>query len=708
MEHMRTGRGWLGKLLLCLMGLCSVAGVAQAPSASVQARHLSVELLVPEQGLARGAKLTAGFHFKLEKGWHIYWVNAGDSGEPPRVRWTLPTGITAEPFEYPAPRRLPLGPLMDFGYEGEVTFPLGLRIADDAPTGPATLRADVDWLVCREVCLPGKATLAVRRPVVPAGTAVQVDAGQRAAVEKGMASLPKPLPAGASARFAVDGKGYTLAVLTGRKTTSALFFPLDQTVISNPAPQTAVPLARGVRLGLVRDESQQGKLTSLNGVMVLPGGAAYTIAAVPGAIPPGAALSAGGDGGLVRALVLAFAGGVILNLMPCVFPVLFIKGLSLLQSSGKERSAMRAHGWVYTLGILVSFWIVVGVLLGLRGLGQGLGWGFQFQSPVFLAAMALFLFFLSLSLAGQFEIGLTLTSAGGGLAQKGGYAGSFFTGVLAMVVATPCTAPLMGVAIGYALAHGGAVSFAVFTTLGLGLACPYLLLAYNPGWTRVLPRPGAWMEVLKQLTSVPIFATVIWLVWLFTQSAGVNALLGLLGGFLLLGVAGALLGRWPARRGATVAAVLVGLLAVGLPVYAVRAFGAPLASPAGSQGNDWKPFTEDAVAMYRAQGKPVFVDFTASWCLSCQVNERVVLDRADVQERLRRSGVVLVKADWTRHDEAIGKALAALGRSGIPAYALYPAAPDAAPKMLPEVLTRGIVYAALDGLKTGKNQAAKD
>ncbi len=690
-------------VLLCWLAL--VLGAAGqgvwAQSAKAAAEHVSVELAVPEQQLPRGASLTAGLHFTLDKGWHIYWVNAGDSGEPPRVRWTLPAGVTAAPFEYPAPRRLPLGPLMDFGYEGEVTFPVPVRVASDAVLGPARLRADVDWLVCREVCLPGKATVAVTRPVVAAGAAAAIDAAAKAIVEKGIASLPKPLPAGGSARFASQGKDYVLAVEAGRSAEGASFFPLDPSVIANPARQAAAPLARGVRLTLVQDASGPARLARLNGVVVLADGAAYTVSAVPGPIPAAVAETAGEGAGLARALLLAFAGGVILNLMPCVFPVLFIKGLSLLQSSRGERGVLRAHGWVYTLGILVSFWIVVGVLLAVRGAGHALGWGFQFQSPTFVALMALFLFFLALSLAGQFELGLRLTSAGGGLAQKQGYAGSFFTGVLAMVVATPCTAPLMGVAVGYALAHSAGVTFGVFTALGLGLAAPYLLLAYNPGWTRLLPRPGAWMEVLKQAVSIPIFATVIWLVWLFTQTAGVNALLGLLGGFLLLGIAGAALGRWPARRGSAIAAVLVVLSAVVLPVYTVRAFGAPVGTAAGAAGNDWKPFTPSAVAQYRAQGKPVFVDFTASWCLSCQVNERVVLDRADVQQRLRASGVVLLKADWTRHDPAIGEALAALGRSGIPAYALYPASPEAAPRLLPEVLTPGAVYAALDSLGAG-------
>ncbi len=698
------------RTLACLLLLLAamIAPVAEAQAAHADAQHLSVDLVVPAEQLVQGSSTEAGLHFTLEKGWHIYWVNAGDSGEPPRVRWTLRAGITADAFKYPAPQRLPLGPLMDFGYEQAVTFPFALHVAANAATGSASLVANVDWLVCREVCLPGKATLNLTRTVAAAGAAPDVNTAQKAVVDAGLASLPKPAPAG-SAHFAADAKTYTLAVETGHPVASAQFFPLDQTVVSDPAPQVSAPTAKGVRLTLVRDENQQGKLPALNGVVVLAGGAAYTVAATPGSIPPLVAVSAKADAtGLVEAVLLAFAGGVLLNLMPCVFPVLFIKGLSLLQSSREERATMRTHGWVYTAGILVSFWIVVAVLLVLRAAGHGLGWGFQFQSPVFLAMMALFLFFLSLSLAGQFELGLSLTSAGGGLAQKQGYAGSFFTGVLAMVVATPCTAPLMGVAIGYALAHGSIASFLVFNALGLGLAVPYLLLAYNPGWTRVLPKPGAWMEVLKQLTAVPIFATVIWLVWLFTQSAGVNALLGLLAGFLLLGVAGALLGRWPARGAATIGAVVAVVLAAALPVYAVEQFGAPLgvAAVAQGKGNAWQPFTADVVAKYQAEGKPVLVDFTANWCLSCQVNERVVLDRADVQDRLRRSGVALVRADWTRHDAAIGDALAALGRSGIPTYALYPATPNTPPRMLPEVLTPGSVYAALDSLQPAKTPAS--
>ena len=312
--------------------------------------------------------------------------------------------------------------------------------------------------------------------------------------------------------------------------------------------------------------------------------------------------------------------------------------------------------------------------------------------------MALLLFFLGLSLAGMFEIGLTVTNTGSTLAARQGYAGSFFTGVLAMVVATPCTAPFMGAAIGFALAQSAGVAFAVFTALALGLAAPYVLLTLNPGWMRYLPRPGAWMEVLKQATAAPIFATVIWLVWLFASSAGVDALTALLAAFLLLAIAGWILGRWPAKRVASGFAVSVIVLAIATPLYALWKFPAAAGDAARLSPSQagWQPYSRAAIEQYRAQGRPVFVDFTARWCLSCQVNERVVLNRADVRRRLRDSGIVLIRADWTRHDEAIASALGELGRSGVPTYVLY--LPNQPVVILPEVLTPGIMSAALDQL----------
>lgn len=684
--------------------LLTFLGWSSAPlwaASSAQADHLSVQLLVPEGTLVPGQPFHAGLYFKLEPQWHVYWVNAGDSGEPPRIQWQLPAGISAGPMQYPTPKRLPLGPLMDYGYEGEVLFPMAMQTTPDLKTGEVHLSAKVDWLVCREVCLPGKANLDLTRKVESSGAQAAAIEPDKQIFDRLSGNLPQPLPAKDSAIFAPTPEGFRLAILTGSRLSGAQFFPLEQSILDNPAPQSSAPTDHGVILTLKKDQSLAKLPDEIRGVVVLPDGRGYEITARPGTLPAAAIQTSGaGSSGLLRYVALAFLGGIILNLMPCVFPVLFLKGLALVQSSGEERSRMRKHGAVYTLGILVSFWVVVGALLVLRAGGQQLGWGFQFQSPVFLALMAMLLFFLGLSLAGQFEIGLLLTSAGSSLAQKQGYAGSFFTGVLATVVATPCTAPFMGAAIGFALSQSAVVTFAVFTALALGLAVPYVLLTLRPAWTRLLPKPGAWMEILKQATAVPIFGTVIWLIWVFTQTAGPNALLGLLVALLLLAVAGWILGRWPAKLGPSLAGALVLLVAVGASIWSVRVLAShPASTQAHSSGLQWEAWTPDAVEKYRSQGKAVFVDFTASWCLSCQVNERVVLDRSDVQARFMQSGVVLLRADWTQHDDAIAQALAKLGRSGVPTYALY--LPDRQePQVLPEVLTSGIVFDALSNVKT--------
>jgi thiol:disulfide interchange protein len=711
-------RPWLpGLLLAVLVGLFgghaaegSNAAAAKPVRGPVRALHLSVDLLPLRDSIQPGGSADVGLHFLLDPGWHVYWVNAGDSGEPPKIKWTLPPGITADAMQFPAPERLPLGPLMDFGYQNEVLFPMAFHAANTlhAPSS-LQLSAHVDWLVCREVCIPGKADLALPLTLAEgAGTAVP---GAQAIFDRFRARLPQPLPSSSHAVFASTPKELTLAV-QGQPSTSAQFFPLEQNQIDNPAPQIVRSVPGGIEIALQKDPNLQSIPQRLSGVLVLADGKAYEVHAAPGALPPAVAVAgstaSGGFLNVLRIAGLAFLGGIILNLMPCVFPVLFIKGLSLFESSSAERAQMRVHGLAYTLGILVSFWAVVAVLLGLRAGGHHLGWGFQFQSPVFLAVIALLLFFLGLSLAGMFEIGLSLTSKGGGLAAKQGYTGSFFTGVLATIVATPCVAPFMGVAIGFALVQSTWIAFIIFTTLALGLAAPYVLLTLQPAWTKLLPRPGAWMEVLKQATSVPIFVTVIWMVWLFAQSAGLNALFGLLGAFLLLAIAGWILGRWPAQRVPSIYAVIVIALAVTAPIYAMHIFPAPETDSA-RRGNadaaskeNWEPFNQAAIDNYRAQGKPVFVDFTASWCLSCQVNERVVLDREDVRQRLRDSGVVLIRADWTHHDDDIAQALNRLGRSGVPTYVLYPPKQD--PRILPEVLTPGVVFGALDELGTRSKQ----
>ena len=705
-------------MLAALPLRAQIKTVGDGKSESAQGQHLKVTLVKPDMATMDGpGRVWAGIFFELDAGWHVYWVNPGDSGDAPHVQWSLPAGVTAEPMQFIAPRRLPLGPLMDFGYENAryangnlngVAFPVRLTLANTIQPGTVIhLGAAVSWLVCREVCIPGKALLGadykVEKGIGGKGPAMlaYLMSGYQTAISEAVKNLPKPLPANAKASVDASGSEYVLTLTTGKRLDKAEVYPFDQGIVANAAPQKLEPLPNGARIHLVKDDTLTHDPAQLHLLVKLSDTLAYDVTAAVsggGSIQPNAPAAANtmlqppapaqrdavSSVTLPFAIGLAFLGGIILNLMPCVFPVLFLKGLALVRGSGEERRRTRLHGLVYTAGIVVSFWALVALLLALRASGAHLGWGFQLQSPVFIAVLCAGLFFFALSLAGMFDFGLSLTSAGGELAQQPGYAGSFFTGVLATVVATPCTAPLMGAAIGFALAQPGWMAFVIFTAVALGLALPYLLLSLQPSWTRVLPKPGAWMEVLKQLTSLPLFATVIWLAWVYGTLRGLDAMARLLIALLGVAVAAWVMGRWPGRKLAALFAVV--LIATGLAV--------PLAHKEATAAS-WQPYSDAALAEARAQGKPVFVDFTAAWCLSCHVNEEFVLDSSEVQSKLQSSGLVLMKADWTKYDPAITQALASVGRSGVPTYVIYPAH-GGAPDVLPELLSKSVVLNALE------------
>jgi thiol:disulfide interchange protein len=693
--HYRVLR-WL--ILLFLLGLAlraasgQIVEVGDGTAGPFKADHLTAELttLNAQNQIAAGGTLQVGLVLTIEEHWHVYWTNAGDSGEPPHITWTLPTGITAGPMQFDPPDQLPLGPLMDFGYEDQAVFPVTLTASPSLKPGRVHLDARVNWLVCESQCVPGKAHLGLDLEVVKGPVPEPQLIG---ALGQAIKNLPKPLPSTMSATALGGSKTILLTVHTGDSQSDAEIYPFDQDILDSPAPQHAKALPDGIQVWLQRASTSTALPKDLHVLVKLSDTEAYdtTVPVTPGEPPPYTggkttsplAPASTTDLGLLSALGLALLGGILLNLMPCVFPVLFLKGLALVHSSNEERSRQRLHGLVYTLGILASFWTIVAALLILRAGGRQLGWGFQLQSPGFVAVLASFIFFLALSLAGQFEIGLSLTSAGGDLAQKQGLTGSFFTGVLATVVATPCMAPLMGAAVGFALAQPPFITFLVFTALGLGLALPYLVLTMQPQWTRVLPRPGAWMEVLKQATAVPLFATAIWLTWVYGQlysPDGVDRTVPLLAGFLVLAIAGWVLGRWPARTKSTIAAALLILFALALPVRKVTV-----------ERLTWQPWSPASFAAARASGQPIFVDYTAAWCLSCQVNERAVLDAADVDALLGAHHFILLRADWTHYDPNITQSLAALNRSGVPAYVIYPAGPNTNPDVLPELLTKDVV-----------------
>ena len=652
-------------------------------SGPLRAQHLTAELISDSGTISPGTTTRVALSLTLEPGWHVYWVYAGDAGEPPAVTWSLPQGIAAGPMQYPVPSRLPVGPLMDYGYQGTAVFPFDMKASQNLRLGNAKLTAHVQWLVCREICLPGRAYLGLDLRVLRQASG-ETNSLITAAVNAEPVRTPGSVTVGASG----TRDHLTLNIVTGKRENAAEYYPLDDDSIRNAAEQAVQPTHDGVKLVVERADISDKLPGRLKGVLKLSGGRSYNfdVPVEASAAPAGS----GRDPGFALAVLLAFAGGMILNLMPCVFPVLFLKAIGLIGNSGESKAGQRRHGLAYMAGVLCSFWSIVGVLLALRAVGKQAGWGFQLQSPGFVVGMTFLLFFMALSLAGMFDLGLTLTGAGDGLARKGGYAGSFFTGVLATVVATPCTAPLMGAAIGFALSQNALVTFTVFTALALGMSLPYTALTLFPGWARWLPRPGRWMETLKQLTSIPLFLTVVWLIWVYGHLSGgargdsTDSIASLLVGLVVLAIAGWILGRWPGRR--------LGYVAAGITVIA--ALAAPL-SASHSDRLQWQPFSVTALDAARGQGKPVFVDFTAAWCLSCQVNEKAVLEDKGVEQQLLRRHYVLLRADWTRYDPDITQALRRVGRSGVPTYVVFSGTTDGSPHVLPEFLTRNVVLDAI-------------
>ncbi|MBV8865425.1 MAG: thioredoxin family protein [Acidobacteriaceae bacterium] len=671
--------------------------------------HGTVDLIPAVSSIRPGSAFQAGLLFRLEPGWHIYWKNPGDSGQPPRLRWELPSGLSAGQIEWPQPKRLPVGPLLDYGYEGEVLLPITIQTSSDLPANSSqSLTANLRVLVCRETCMPGKAALALTLPVRKATP--RAVAENTALFAQANASKPKAPPDGWKVSAQETTPSILLSIQGAPQAAKISFIPAHSNEIENAAPQALTNGSQGPELKLKRSANASGNPSSLDGLLLIEqAGAtsAYAISAQLARTPD--RLSAGGaprtapSQSLPAILLLAFGGGLILNLMPCVFPVLSIKVLSLLDSSHGERKAIRLGAVVYTLGVLASFWVVVAVLLGLRAAGRNLGWGFQLQAPEFVAFLVCLLFVLGLSLIGTFEIGASLMNLGGGLTQRGKYSGSFFTGVLATVVATPCTAPLMGVAVGFALSQSPAVCTLVFTVMALGLASPFLLMSIFPQLSRMLPRPGAWMETLKQVMAFPVFATVIWLLWVLGQQVGIDQLLKLLVTLLVLSIAAWVAGKWPQSRPAKTVAVLLALgttayVSVTLTPLQADSLRADTANQANG-GLKWEAFSPEKVASYRASGKPVLIDFTAAWCLTCQVNDRVVFHSPEVEQRLNRSDIALLRADWTSYDPIITDWLAKFGRSGIPFYVIY-APQQTDPVILPDgILTPATFLRHLEKVK---------
>lgn len=690
----------LRRLSASLALLWSFGALAQTgePVARVDNPQTLTEVFIERAGTRPGEPLALAVRFTPAEGWHTYWENYGDSGKAPWFEWRLPQGWQVTGPLYPVPEQIPVGPLMNYGYHAPQTLLFSLVPPTDAEAGRFPVGFFSEWLICEEICIPETGEFDFGVAISEAASpplAPDVFSAARAA-------LPNPVPWQTSARMSEQAFEIALAMPAedAALVTDARYFPLEDGLLDYAGPQA---MRRGAE-GLVLTVARPGYAPAMeraSGVVVIENAAGqregFEVAADIVSDPSVSA--AGGDGTVVgltlwKAALFALFGGVLLNLMPCVFPVLSLKAFGLIRAHGAGEAAARRDGLAYTAGIIASFLALAGLFLALRGAGAQIGWGFQLQAPAVIAGLALLLFLIGLNLVGMFNLGARFAGIGQGLTEKKGASGSFFTGVLATVVATPCTAPFMAAALGYAVFQPAPAALTVFFALGLGLALPYLLIAFLPAVRRLLPRPGAWMETFRQFLAFPMFLTAAWLLWVLAQQAGPDAVALALAAMI---AAAFVIWLWQrstrfgAMGRASVAAVALAVSFMvahaGEEILRVGAGGGSTAAPAGGfeTALGVESWSRERVATLRAEGRPVFVYFTAAWCITCKVNERVALADADVIRAVETARVAVLKGDWTNQDADIATTLARYGRNGVPLYLYYPAG-AAEPEILPQVL----------------------
>jgi thiol:disulfide interchange protein DsbD len=704
--------------LLALLLAVLLAGPAFAQSNVVKTDNVRAELISEVSEVKPGEPFWVGLRQTIRPKWHTYWKNPGESGLPTEISWTLPEGAKADPIVWPAPHLFDIGGVINYGFKDEALLLVRITPPADA-SGKLTLQADANWLVCEDVCIPEEGRLTLDLPVGAA--AKPADANTRALFDKARRDVPMESPW--PARFGVSASGDPTLDIAAKglkpdTIRNVYFFPAEWGPLASMAKQTASVTADGIRIPLKKgDAKAKDAPQQLAGTLVLTEKTgdgeqrqAFDLVAKldPAFVPTAATTPLAAVGAenltLVEALLFALLGGLILNLMPCVFPVLAMKAAAFARLSGHERSAMRRDGLAYTAGVLVAFGAMAAVVIAIRaGLGD-VNWGFQFQSPIFSLLIAYLFFVIGLNLAGAFEVGGSFAGIGQSLTAKSGATGAFFTGVLAVVVATPCTAPFMAAALGFALSQPAPQTVAVLLAMGLGLALPFLLLSMTPALQRLMPRPGPWMDRLRQFLAFPMFASAVWMIWVLTQQTGPDGVIYALGGMILIAFAIWLvragrpgtLGAW-LRRGVAAAAVLLAFAAVlklqDGPATAASSSGSSAATN-GVSFEGWERFSRARMTEAAAAGKPVFVDFTAAWCITCLVNERVALETPATRKAFEQTGTVKLKGDWTNRDPEITSLLKELGRVGVPLY-LYWAPGAAAPKILPQVLTEAAVIAEL-------------
>ena len=718
---------------------------ASAVETSAWTDPVKASLFSEETSIQPAQPFFVAIQLKLDDKWHAYWKNPGDSGMPPVVTWTLPEGFEAGPLIWPTPKRWHLDSTVGFGYQEDLT--LLVQITPPATYGEAqaALSADIRWVVCSDTtCLPGEGQVALNLPVI-ADTPKKDTANQEIFSNTRALTPKKHHTASAKRKNGLVEIVFEDPSEEKREIKHAEFFP-DHKKTIDPHVPSHVQQPSGDSKAYAIILKELSFQASLKGILVMHtenGQEAYdidipihgqsdSIISMNSAIGvnTGEGVDEGShsrddsvqnqgsfefEGGVLLAIALAFLGGMTLNLMPCVLPVISFKILGFIKLAGQSRKLIFQHGIAFSVGVLLSFWVLAAALLVLQAYGRSVGWGFQLQEPLFVAVLAALLFIFGLSLFGLFEFGTSLMSAAGDAQQKANQRNqllsSFFSGILATAVATPCTGPFLGSAVGYAVTLPPIQAMLIFTSLGLGMSFPYLALAAFPALMRFLPKPGPWMVTFKELMGFLMMASVVWLVWVFSAQTGSFSVSLLLGGFLLFAFASWIFGRWATplcKKTTRTIGTMASILFFAMGGYVLFMSTSPWAEAMDSNvvkttltdgtqevADNWEAFSPERVAELREKGIPVFIDFTAKWCLICQTNH-VVLSGEDVTDKFKERGVVKMKADWTKKDEIIAAELRKFGRNSVPLYVYYDGNPESTAQILPQVLTPDTVLESLE------------